>query len=99
MYTLPPTAEEAEEAGFELEDYEEDPVNIWPDSREAFDLFRFMQTQWRRDNGPCGLDYNVLFHKMDRMNLTPEQYDELEADIQLMEVIALDAIRERKNSN
>lgn len=82
-----------EGAGFSPEDYEEDPVSIWPDTCEAFDLFLFMQTQWRRDNGPCGLDYNVLFRKMDRMNLSPDQYDELEGDIRVMEMAALDAIR------
>lgn len=93
MYTFPPSAEEMAEAGFEPEDYEEDPVGVWPDNRQVFDLFLFMQTQWRRDNGPCGLDYNVLFHKMDRMGLTPEQYEEMEADMQLMEATALETIR------
>lgn len=93
MYTFPPSADEMEQAGFSLEDYQEDPVPIWPDTRQAFDLFRFMQTQWRRDSGPCGLDYNVLFHKMDRMNLSSAQYDDLEADIQIMESVALEQIR------
>jgi hypothetical protein len=93
MYTFPPSAEEMEGAGFSPEDYEDDPVPIWPDTREAFDLFLFMETQWRRDNGPCGLDYNVLFHKMDRMNLSVDQYDELEGDIRVMETAALGAIR------
>lgn len=86
-----------EKAGFAPEDYEDDPVPIWPDTSQAFDLFVFMQTQWRRDNGPCGLDYNVLFRKMDRMNLSPVEYDELEADIRVMEVAALDAIRKSQS--
>lgn len=42
--------------------------------------------------GPTGLDYNVLFHKMDRMNLTPTEYAELESDIQVMEYEALNVI-------
>jgi hypothetical protein len=85
-----------EGAGFAPEDYEEDPVEVWPDSREAFALFEFMSTQWRRDNGPCGLDYNVLFRKMDRMGLAPDQYDDLEADIRVMEGAALQAIRQQQ---
>jgi len=86
-----------EGAGFAPEDYEDDPVPIWPDTCQAFDLFVFMQTQWRRDNGPCGLDYNVLFRKMDRMNLSADEYDQLEADIQVMETTALEAIRKSQS--
>lgn len=97
MYTFPPSAEEMAKAGFAPEDYEEDPVPIWPGNRQAFDLFYFMRTQWRRDNGPRGLDYNVLFRKMDRMKLTPEQYDELEADMQAMEAAALEVIRQAQS--
>ena len=93
MYTFPPSEEEMEQAGFSPEDYDEDPAIVWPDTRRAFDLFHFMQTQWRRDGGPCGLDYNVLFHKMDRMNLPQDEYNEIEADIQIMEAAALDQIR------
>jgi hypothetical protein len=45
--------------------------------------------------GIIGLDYNVLFRKMDRMNLRPEEYDELEADIRVMEAAAMAAMREK----
>lgn len=40
-------------------------------------------------NGPTGLDYNVLFHKMDRLGLEPEEYERLEADVRVMEFAAL----------
>lgn len=55
-----------------------------------------MSTQWRRDNGPCGLDYTVLHHRMDRLGLSAEEYDELESDIQVMEGAALAQIHENR---
>lgn len=93
MYAPVLTDEEIAESGFEREDFETEPAEVWPDTLQAFELFLFMQTQWRRDSGPCGLDYNVLFRKMDRLNLTSEQYDDLEADIRVMESAALETIR------
>lgn len=55
-----------------------------------------MQTQWRVGAvGPTGLDYNVLHQRMDRMNLSADEYDQLEADIQVMEYAALAAMNEK----
>lgn len=55
-----------------------------------------MQTQWRAGAaGLLGLDYNTLFHKMDRMSLTPEEYDRMESDIRAMEYAALAAMNEK----
>ena len=52
-----------------------------------------MRTQWRVGmGGPTGLDYSVLYRRMDRMGLTPEQYDQMEADIAVMESAALEEI-------
>lgn len=66
------------------------PVEIWPDNLAAVNLFISMGTQWRVGAaGATGLDYNVMYRKMDRMDLTPEQYDDLEQDIGLMEDEAL----------
>ena len=39
--------------------------------------------------GPTGLDYNVLFHRMDRMGLSPERYAQIERDVYDMEIEAL----------
>lgn len=43
--------------------------------------------------GPYGLDYNVLYHKLDRMSLTPEKYADMEEDIRTLESAALDEMR------
>lgn len=65
----------------------------WPDNLAALYLFQYMRTQWRTGmGGPTGLDYGVLFRKMDRMGLSPDEYEQLECDIQVMEVAALNCI-------
>jgi len=77
--------------GFEAADLDEgEPVEIWPDNEQAFNLFSRLTTQWRAGAGGLyGLDYGVAFSMMDRMALTPEQYDALEADMRIMEDEAL----------
>lgn len=44
--------------------------------------------------GIIGLDYNVMYRKMDRMSLTPDQYDDVESDMRVMELAAMAAMRE-----
>lgn len=80
--------------GFRPEDFEgDDDSSIWPENLQAYLLFDYMSTQWRIGfRGASGLDYSVLQHKMDRMNLTPEAYQALENDIRIMEDEALAAI-------
>ena len=40
--------------------------------------------------GRTGLDYLVLYHKMDRMNLSEDDYAQLEHDIAVLERAALE---------
>lgn len=83
-----------EKSGFSAEDFASDPIDIWPENLPAFNLLVFLQTQWITGmNGPTGINYLVMHHKMDRMGLAPEQYDDLERDIQIMEGAALSAMR------
>lgn len=66
---------------------------VWPDNIQAHNLFVSISTQWRvGPGGAVGLDYNVLYRKMDRMHLSEERYDELEAEIRIMEDAALAVI-------
>lgn len=54
-----------------------------------------MGNNWRvGPAGPYGLDFNVLFHKMDRMHLTPARYDELEAEVGVIEDAALQTMHD-----
>ncbi|MEN4918267.1 DUF1799 domain-containing protein [Achromobacter spanius] len=73
------------------EDVASDPVEIWPEHLAAFELFVALRSQWRIGMaGATGLDYAVMFHKMDRMGLTPERYEELEEQMRVLEHAALD---------
>jgi hypothetical protein len=61
-------------------------------------LFASIQSQWRAGAaGLIGLDYNVLYKKLDRMKLTEEQYGEWEADICTMEFAALAAMSTKED--
>lgn len=99
MFTPAPSAEDIAKMrnlGLAPEDYADEPVEVWPDNDRAYLLFSFVQTQWRVGaGGATGLDYNVLFRKMDRMKLEPDDYDELEADIRAMEFAALERMNEK----
>lgn len=65
-------------------------VEVWPENWPVFLLFDRMHTQWRE--GAIGLDYNVLFRFLDRMTLTPDEYDQMLSDIAVMEQAALTEI-------
>lgn len=70
---------------------------IYPDNQVAYDLFADLRTQWRIGMaGPTGLDYNILFHKMDRMKLSEDDYTDLEQCIRIMEYEALDHMNSQK---
>lgn len=71
-------------------------MDIWPDNIAAFEIFSFMGTQWRVGmGGATGLDYNVMYRKMDRLGLASDDYDQLERDIQIMEGAALACMHQK----
>jgi len=73
------------------------PIEVWPDNWQARRVFDAIATQWRLGmGGPTGLDYNVLYHKMDRMHLSGTEYDDLEAEIRVMEDAALTYMRRKQ---
>ena len=87
---------EMKAGGFKPEDYPQEEVEIWPENLPAYDLFAYMRTQWRSAGmGVIGLDYTPLHHKMDRLGLSPAEYDDLEVDIQVMEAAAIGAMNDR----
>lgn len=96
MYEVVPRDDEPDAFGFTRADFERHPVEVLPDNEKAYRLFRDLQTQWRiGSTGPTGLDYGVLFHKLDRMRLADEEYITLEEDIRVMEYEALAAMHEK----
>lgn len=77
-------------SGFCPEDYEIDPVDLWPENEPAINLFLTLSSQWRMGTGGAiGLDYTPFFARMERMRLTDEAYDQLFEDIRVIESEAL----------
>jgi hypothetical protein len=99
----PPLSEKriAELAAFGLtpEDVATEPVQVWPCCVRAVELFAHMRTQWRVGmGGATGLDYGVMYRRMDRMGLDPDEYDALEDDMRVMEAAALGAMHDNKDA-
>jgi hypothetical protein len=93
MFMPAPSEHELEAAGLTLADFEGEAVEVWPENQRAYFLFASLQTQWRVGaGGASGLDFLVAYNRMDRLGLTPEEYDELDQDLQAMELAALAAM-------
>lgn len=97
LYWQPPKPEELRAWGLTAEDCPPPGCDLWEENWPAVRLFVQCETQWRMGmNGPVGLDYNVVFHELDRQGLVGEEYDELMASVRIMESEALTIIRERR---
>ena len=71
-------------------------IEVWPEHVRVLNLFQGLRTQWRVGmGGPTGLDYLVAYHRMDRMDLSPVEYDQLDQDLQIMEATALQVMHEQ----
>lgn len=84
--------------GLTVEEAVGPPTEIWPPNLVPCNVFMDLCTQWRMgSSGPVGLDYNVLFHKLDRMKLDHEEYERIEKSVRVMEDEALTVIWKRKD--
>lgn len=53
-------------------------------------------TQYRHGfSGPTGLDYSAVYPLLDRMKLSPAEWDRHLDDLRVMEASALNTMRER----
>lgn len=96
LYWKAPSADEIAPLGLTLEDYPPPSAEIWPENWPAIQLFTRIASQWRVGaGGPTGLDYLVLFHELDRMNLEPDAYDGLFAQIRVIESTALEEMHKK----
>lgn len=85
--------------GFTAEDYETDPIEVWPENWQTWLLFSGMQTQWYiGKNGRAGLNYLVLFAMIDKLGLSKEESDLMFLDIQAMEYSALEEMAKHKGA-
>ncbi len=65
---------------------------MWPENWPAVVLFDELGTQWTRagmDGSAFGLNYAVLFARMERMGLAADAYEAMFSDIRHMEQEAL----------
>jgi hypothetical protein len=75
--------------GLELGDFDE-AFEVWPENWASWQLFVQMSGQWRVGfNGRYALDYTSLFMRMDRMGLSDAAWEELFADVRILEASAL----------
>jgi hypothetical protein len=75
-----------------VDDYGEG-IAVWPENWPAVMVFRRMTTQWRVGmGGPTGLDYGVLFRLLDNERLSGDEWDQMFADVCVMEAAALEAM-------
>ena len=102
MYTPAPSASELASFGFLPEDFANDFVFVWPEHRQAFDVFCAMQTQWRMGGGgmggsvQTGLDYPALLAVMQLLDVPEADRVQVFADVRVMEGAALDAMAEAR---
>lgn len=87
-----PTAEELAGTGLTPEDFEDEPVEVWPENWQAWSLFLACSTQWRckgLEGKPYGLDYGPLFRLMDEDGLKGQEWREVLDCIRVLEREAL----------
>ena len=93
MYAAEDDPTELAAFGFLPDDYAEKTLELWPENEESISLFSSVSTQWRTGmSGPTGLDYNVLFTRMERMHLDDQAHERLFQDIRVIESEALKII-------
>lgn len=79
--------------GLTEEDFPPPEVDLWPENWPPIDMFCRISNQWRvGPNGPVALDYNVVFHELDRAGMSGETYDEMMASLRVIESTALSEI-------
>lgn len=72
-------------------------VEVFPENWQAFQVFARLGTQWNATaGGVMGLNYLVVFEMIDRLELSKDDADNLFADIQHMERVALEEINRKE---
>ncbi|GAB2472195.1 hypothetical protein GCM10027082_24640 [Comamonas humi] len=97
LYEPPVTEAEARSEGFELEDYETEVLEVWPDNERALAIFDNVGTRWlfpSMGGSPIGLRWEAIYPLMDRLNLSNDDWNSLHDDLMVMEVEALKTMRE-----
>lgn len=70
---------------------------MWPDNERALALFQRVGTRWAyppMGGTPCGLRWEAIYPLMDRLQLPPDEWEDLHSDLMAMEAAAVSAFRE-----
>lgn len=81
--------------GLTEDDYADENIAwVWPCNVAAVNTFVALSTQWLvGPAGPYGLNYAVLYQKLDRMGISPSDAEQIEEDIRVLEDAALEQMR------
>jgi hypothetical protein len=84
-----------ERGGYTAEDFDTDPVEVWPENWPAAYLFSSLSTQWSIGmGGASGLRYEAVYPLLDRLAQSPEEWTELFDDVRVLEASALKTMSE-----
>lgn len=96
LYWKAPDPAEYVPLGLCAEDFPPPSVELWPDNWPPIKLFTGISTQWRVGaGGPVGLDYNIVFHELDRSDMAGDDYDDMMGAIRVIESTALTALHKK----
>jgi hypothetical protein len=74
----------------------DDVIGVYPDCAEPLAVFSELATQWRIGmSGPTGLDYSVLVDVFRIKQIPKSRWQDLFADIRVMEREALSVIHKK----
>lgn len=98
MFYALPTPQQAAAAGFEVSDYELDPVEVWPEEWPIFKLFERVCTQWLvGPSGPAALNLLAVYPLLDRMHPNaPDSWMDALDDVREMAAAALAQIQKNR---
>lgn len=72
---------------------ENETHEIWPENWQSWVLFMKLGTQWNfGPGGRTGLHYEAAYPLLDRMGLSPQEWDEMFEDLRAMERAGLAAM-------
>ena len=69
---------------------------MWPDNEQALHLFSRVGTRWvfpAMGGPPIGLRWEAIYPLMDRLQLSPEDWNQLHEDLMVMEPAAIEMMR------
>jgi len=70
---------------------------VWPVNLPAFHFFRRLGTRWVVGmSGVVGLRWEAIYPLIDRMGLDGPGWDQMVADLEVMEQAALDVMNKRE---